>query len=102
MNGSQWVTGNKDKLVAIVLFGLTGPINVNDHLYRPPEINGDMPGIGYDKKMTNEDVAELLSFIRKSWRNEAGNVTPQEVNKIRLQLKGRQKAFTVDELNNSF
>ena len=102
LNQSQWVTGNKDKLISIVLFGLTGPVNVNDHLYRAPEINGDMPGIGYDTKVSNEDLAQLLSFIRKSWRNEAGNITAEEVERIRVNLKSRQKAFTIDELNTLF
>jgi mono/diheme cytochrome c family protein/glucose/arabinose dehydrogenase len=99
LNRSQWVTGDKDNLIAIVLFGLTGPVQVNGHVYKAPEINGDMPGIGYNKDLKSEDVAQLLSFIRKSWRNEADAVTTAEVNQIRQKLKGRQKAFTVEELS---
>src|SRR5690606_3356012 len=62
LNRSEWVTGDKQKLMAIVLFGLTGPITVNGHLYKSPEIVGDMPGIGYDASMKDENIAELLSF----------------------------------------
>lgn len=98
LNRSQWVNGNKDRLIAIVLFGLTGPVEVNGHVYKAPEINGDMPGIGYDKNLKSEDVAQLLTFIRKSWRNNGDIVTPAEVNKVREKLNGRQKAFTVEEL----
>jgi mono/diheme cytochrome c family protein/glucose/arabinose dehydrogenase len=98
LNRSQWVTGDKDNLIAIVLFGLTGPVEVNGHVYKAPEINGDMPGIGYNKDLKNEDVAQLLSYIRKSWRNNADAVTAAEVSQVRQKLKGRQKAFTIEEL----
>jgi len=98
LNQSEWVTGDKNKLISIVLFGLTGPVNVNGHLYKAPEINGDMPGIGYSQELSNEAIAQLLSFIRKSWRNDAEKVTTEEVAKVRQQLKARQNAFTVAEL----
>ncbi|PSR57018.1 dehydrogenase [Adhaeribacter arboris] len=98
LNGSEWVTGDKEKLVSIVLFGLTGPVQVKGHLYKAPEINGDMPGIGYDKDLANEDIAQVLSYIRRSWQNNADKVSAEEVAKIRQNLKARQKAFTVQEL----
>jgi len=98
LNQSEWVTGSKDKLISIVLFGLTGPVKVNGHLYQAPEINGDMPGIGYSQELANEDIAQLLSFIRKSWRNDAETVSTEEVAKVRQQLKNRQNAFTAAEL----
>jgi mono/diheme cytochrome c family protein len=99
LNGSEWVTGNKEKLISIVLFGLTGPVTVKGHLYKAPEINGDMPGIGYNKELSNADIAQLLSYIRKSWQNNADKVSAGEVTKVREKLKGRQKAFTEQELN---
>lgn len=99
LNQSEWVTGSKDKLISIVLFGLTGPVKVNGHVYQTPEVSGDMPGIGYDKDMPNEDIAQLLSFIRRSWRNNADKVTTEEVTKVRTKLTGREKSFTEAELN---
>ncbi|KAA5542453.1 DUF7133 domain-containing protein [Adhaeribacter rhizoryzae] len=99
LNGSEYVTGRKDRLISVVLFGLTGPVTVKGHVYKAPEINGDMPGIGYNKDLPNEDIAELLSFIRKSWQNNADKVSAEDVTKVRTQLKGRQKAFTEAELN---
>lgn len=98
LNQSEWVTGDKTKLISIVLFGLTGPVIVNKHLYQSPEINGDMPGIGYDPDMPNEDISQLLSFIRRSWKNRADVVEKEEVDTVRKQLSKRQKAFTADEL----
>ncbi len=99
LNQSEWVTGNTEKLISIVLFGLTGPVKVNGHVYATPEVSGDMPGIGYDKDMQSEDIAQLLSYIRKSWRNNADRITTDQVSSVRQKLAAREKAFTEAELN---
>jgi mono/diheme cytochrome c family protein/glucose/arabinose dehydrogenase len=98
LNNSSWVTGDKYKLLSIVLYGLTGPIQVGGKLYEAPEITGDMPGIGGNKELTDEDIAQLLSFIRNSWNNRADKVIGNDVNQVRQKYKGRQKAFTMQEL----
>lgn len=99
LNKSEWVTGKKEKLIGIVLFGLTGPVEVNKHLYTKPEIMADMPGIGASAEFSDEDIAQLLSYIRNYGRNRADKVTQQEVTDMRNKLKGRDKAFTIAELN---
>lgn len=99
LNKSQWVTGDKNKLISIVLFGLTGPINVNGHVYEAPEIAGDMPGIGHNDELNDEDIAQLLSFIRQSWQNDAAKVDKKDILNIRNKYKGRQKTFTMEELD---
>lgn len=100
LNKSEWVTGNKQQLIAIVLFGLTGPITVNGHVYQAPEIFGDMPAIGYDESLKDEDIAELLSYIRNNWENTASSIRLEEIRAVRQQFKGRQNAFTQAELEN--
>ena len=99
LNNSNWVRGDKNRLIPIVLFGLTGPVKVNETLYAPPEINGDMPGLGYNKEISDADLAELMTFVRKAWNNESDKVSVDEVKKIRAKYKGRQKPFTAAELN---
>ena len=98
LNKSEWVTGKKERLAAIVLYGLTGPVEVNKHLYTKPEIMADMPGIGSSVEFSDEDIAQLLSYIRDYGRNKADKVKQQEVTKVREQFKGRDKVFTVEEL----
>jgi len=98
LNKSEWVTGNKEKLVAILLHGLSGPVMVNNKLYQPPEINGDMPGIGNNKDIVDEDIAQLSSFIRNSWSNEAEKISREEVIKIRKKFESRRSSFTAAEL----
>ncbi len=99
LNTSDWVQGDKNKLIPIVLFGLTGPVKVADKMYGPPAINGDMPGIGSNKEYTDEDIAQVLSFIRNSWNNKAEKISEPDIREARNKYKDRQKSFTMDELN---
>lgn len=98
LNKSEWVAGNKEKLISIVLYGLTGPVKVNGHLYETPEISADMPGIAHSDEISDDDVAQVLSFIRGSWQNNADKVSIDEVAKVRKRHPGREKAFTIEEL----
>jgi mono/diheme cytochrome c family protein len=98
LNKSEWVTGKKERLIAIVLYGLTGPVEVNKHLYTKPEIMADMPGIAGSNEFSDEDIAQLLSYIRDYGRNKAERVKQPEVTAVREKFKGRDKAFTVEEL----
>jgi len=99
LHKSDWVTGDKNKLIPIVLYGLTGPVKVSGKVYKAPEINGEMPGIGNNKDYSDEDISQLLSLIRKSWSHNADKVKAAEVEAIRKKYAGRQKAFTPEELN---
>ncbi|HTI93997.1 MAG TPA: c-type cytochrome [Puia sp.] len=98
LNGSNWVQGDKNKLISIVLYGLTGPVRIAGKLYKSPEVNGDMPGIGANKDFSDEDIAQVLSFIRASWNNKAGSINAADIGPIRKKYNGRQKAFTMEEL----
>ncbi|RZK71318.1 MAG: c-type cytochrome, partial [Pedobacter sp.] len=99
LNKSEWVNGNKEKLISIVLFGLTGPIKVNGYLYKAPEIAGDMPAIAHSEEIKDEDIAQLLSFLRVSWQNNSSKVDVKEVRAVRERFKNRDKAFTHQELD---
>ncbi len=99
LNNSNWVQGDKNKLLPIVLFGLTGPVKVDNKIYGPPEINGDMPGIGGNKEYSDEDIAQVLNYIRSSWNNKAEKISEIEISNARKKYKDRQKSFTMDELN---
>lgn len=99
LNQSQLVTGDKKRLISIVLYGLTGPIDVNGKHYKAPEISADMPGIGSNDEYNDQDIAEVLSFIRNCWSNQGSKVTDKDIQEIRKKYKGRQKPFTIEELN---
>ncbi len=69
--GTSWVTGSKDRLIATVLRGLSDPIEVNGETYQE-----QMPAY---TMLSDEEIAAVLTFIRKQWGNDAGPVRPAEV-----------------------
>jgi glucose/arabinose dehydrogenase/mono/diheme cytochrome c family protein len=79
---SPWVTGNKEKLIGIVLSGLEGPIDVNGQ-----DFNGTMPQHSF---LSNEEIANVLTYIRQSFGNEASAVTAGEVDQVRQSPKPKQ------------
>jgi mono/diheme cytochrome c family protein len=96
LNTSDIVNGDPDKLIAIVLYGLSGPVVVNNKLYK--DISGEMPGMINNEGLVDEDIAEVLSFIRKNWSNSSKEVKRSDVIKIRKKFEGRQTSFTLKEL----
>lgn len=76
--GSEWVTGDKNRLIAVLLNGLSGPITINGKSF-----NYVMPPHNFLK---DEDLSQVLTYIRKSFGNNAGPVTTEEVKKMRANL----------------
>ena len=98
LNGSEWVTGDKGALAAIIIYGLTGPVQVRDKLYKSPEIMDEMPGIGNSKEISDEEIAQVMSFIRNAWNNRASEASLADIEKVRRKYATRKKAFTMEEL----
>lgn len=73
--GSEWVTGDKQRLVRSVVHGLSGPVTVGGVTY-----NNVMPGFGF---LRDQDLSELLTHIRSQWGNQASPVTKEEVLRFR-------------------
>ena len=89
--GSEWVVGEKGRLVRILLHGLMGPIMVAGEEYQ-----GVMPG--WAGALTDAQIAALSTYIRSSWGNIASEVTAAEVAAIRNAEAGRTAFWTAAEL----
>lgn len=72
--GSEWVLGNKRKLIEVVMNGLEGPISVKGQAY-----NGIMPPHNFLK---DEEIAQILTYVRVHFNN-SGAVHAKEVARIR-------------------
>lgn len=72
--GSDFLLDNPTRAIGVVLNGLSGPITVNGEAY-----NGVMPGV----RLSDEDVANVLTFVFKSWGNDGDEVTPSQVGGVR-------------------
>ncbi len=90
---SPWVTGSPERLAALVLHGLEGPIEVHGEIW-----NDLMPGFASDPRLSNEALAALLSFIRGSWGNHAPPVSVELVARTRQRTAERRQPWTAAEL----
>ncbi len=90
--GTEWVTGDKGRLIRVVLQGLMGSIQVGDETY-----SGAMPP--WSSFLDDEQTASLLTYIRSSWGNEASEITPAEVGKVREATSERRDPWTETEFN---
>ena len=95
--GSDWVLGDKERLIKISIYGLMGEIEVNGEKYNnvmvPP---GIPPG-----SLTDQQIADVLTYIRNDWGNSASSVSPKEVANVRASIKDRgpMQMWTAAELN---
>lgn len=74
---TRWVSGNKPRLISIVLHGLQGEIEVEGTTF-----NGVMPANGF---LSDEQVAQLLTYLRQNFGNHTQGVTASEVAQVRSQ-----------------
>lgn len=87
---SEWVGGPPERLIRIVLNGLYGPIEVNGQTW-----NLSMPAFGV---YTDEEVASVLSYIRRAWGNAAAPVEPALAAAVRQESAGRTLPWRAEEL----
>ncbi|MEO8334526.1 MAG: c-type cytochrome, partial [bacterium] len=80
--GSPWVLGNPERLIRIVLHGKEGTML--------------MPPIG--ATLSNDQIAAVLTYVRRSWGNSASAIEPSTVSEIRGATLGRNKPWTEEEL----
>jgi mono/diheme cytochrome c family protein len=73
--GTVYVTGSKTRLIDIVLKGLSDPIEINGEEYNNP--------MAAHSFLTDQQIADVLTYIRNSFGNKAGAVTVAEVKKQR-------------------
>ena len=76
-----------------MLCGLQGPIKVEGQPY-----NNVM--VPWKDAMDDQSISDVLYYVRnnKEWGNNASDVTPEEVARIRKEVKDHGAAFTADEL----
>ncbi len=71
---SDFLVKNKLRVIDFVLHGHDGTVLVKNKLYMDA-----MPPFNF----SDEEVADVLSYIMNSWGNKVGGITPEEVTKER-------------------
>ncbi len=94
---SPWVLGSPERLAALVLQGIEGPIEVHGETW-----DDMMPGFAVDPRLPDAAVAAVLTYIRRSWGNTAEPVSPELVAGVRQRTADRADPWTVPELEEAF
>jgi putative membrane-bound dehydrogenase-like protein len=82
LRNSKWVLGPEQLLARIVLNGLRGEML--------------MPPMG---TLDDQQLADILTYIRRAWGHQAGPVSPETVAKIRAASRTRKEPWTRNELS---
>jgi mono/diheme cytochrome c family protein len=100
LNQNEWVNGDDERLIKIILKGLWGPIKVGNKTYDPS--TGVPPMTGFEHMLTDEEIAATIFFVRQNFASIKGRpattINPDLVTKVRDEIKDRQGFYMVDEI----
>ncbi|MEM7385652.1 MAG: cytochrome c, partial [Verrucomicrobiota bacterium] len=84
---SRWVTGSAERLIKLTLHGLWGPIEVKGKIYDPK--NGIPPMTAFGGLLKDDEIADVLTYVRNAWGNKGSAVSTEDVKKIRKETTDR-------------
>jgi mono/diheme cytochrome c family protein len=91
--GSEWVLAKEPgRVIRIVLNGLQGPVTVKGQAF---DSNSMIP---WKNDLSDEQIADVITYIRQEWGNNASSVTPEQVKAIRDKSASRSAQWFVTEL----
>jgi mono/diheme cytochrome c family protein len=90
--GSEWVMGSTKRLGMILLKGLEGPLTVKGAQY------GSAVMQPWEKTLTDQKIADVLTYIRSEWGNTGGPVAPEGIAALRKELAGHAGSFHEGDL----
>lgn len=71
---SDYLMADKNRSIKQILEGASGEMKVNGVVY-----NGEMPAID----LTDEQVSDVLNYVRNSWGNKGAAIPPGDVKALR-------------------
>jgi len=93
LNGTNWVLGNQDRLIKLVLKGLQGPMEVGEKKY-----SGQVPMTPFGAMLTDDEIAAVVTYVRNSFGNKASVVSPAKVKQVRAATKNKTGFYSPEEL----
>lgn len=76
---TEYVLGDKTRLITIVLKGMSEEVEIDGEVY-----DNNMSAHNF---LTDQQVADVLTYVRNSFTNKASAVTSAEVKTVRSKLK---------------
>ena len=72
--GTDFLKGNKEKVICIIRNGMSGPMTVNGQVY-----DQAMPA---NEKLTDLEIAEIVTYIYNEWEGEEVVTDGNEVRRV--------------------
>ncbi len=82
--GNPNISADKLHVVRTVLQGMTGPLEVNGNKF-----NAVMPSMQH---LSDDDIADLSTYVLNSWGNNGGKISSDEVEAVRVELGLKDRA----------
>jgi mono/diheme cytochrome c family protein len=90
--GSEFTTGGSKRPAMIVLKGLHGPVTVKGQKF------GTAVMQPWDKTLTDQRIADVLTYERSAWGNNASPVTKEQITALRKELASHPESFVESEI----
>src|SRR5213080_2038494 len=90
--GSEFTTGGSRRMAMIVLKGLQGPVTVKGQKFGAAVMQP------WDKTLTDQKIADVLTYERSDWGNSASAVTVEQISAMRKELANHPESFTEPDL----
>ncbi|HJW37405.1 MAG TPA: cytochrome c [Candidatus Udaeobacter sp.] len=90
--GSEFTNGGSRRMGMIVLKGLQGPVKVKGQQY------GSAVMQPWDKTLTDQKIADVMTYERSDWGNSASPVTAEQIAALRKELANHPESFTEQDI----
>ncbi len=93
LTGTNWVSGNEERLIKLALKGLMGPIEVVGKTYP-----GQVPMTPFGGLLKDDEIAAVLTYVRNSFGNQSPAIMPDQVKKVRAATDSKRDFYSPDQL----
>ena len=90
--GSEFTIGGSKRPAMIVLKGLQGPVTVKGQKF------GSAVMQPWDKTLTDQKIADVLTYERSEWGNNASAVSAEQIAGLRKELANHPDSFVESDL----
>ena len=90
--GSEFTNGGSRRMAMIVLKGLQGPVKVKGQEF------GSAVMQPWDKTLTDQRIADVMTYERSDWGNKASPVTAEQIAALRKELASHPESFVEKDI----
>ena len=96
LTNKDWISGDNDRMIKIVLKGLWGPLEVAGKRFDPSK--GTPPMTGFEQLLKDDEIAAVLTYVRQSFGNDYDPIVAADVKKVREFVQSKNGFYQTDEL----